>query len=129
MSVETAEDDLLTSAEHGLEVKFEPSDDGGTCILRLRGDVDVYSAPVLRGTIQHQLDIGCKYVVLDARRSDYFDSTGLGALIGSLKSAKECGATLEFIEHSAQLARILKVTGLIKSFPLMTPERRRRLDC
>jgi len=128
-SVDVAtEDELIASGGHGLEIGFEPLADGQACVLRLRGDVDVYSAPVLRSSIAHQLDIGCKLVILDATGSDYFDSTGLGALIASLKVATERKARLEFLTYSAQLARILKVTGLIKAFPLMSTEQKRRLD-
>jgi anti-sigma B factor antagonist len=122
------ENDLITTGGRGLEVQSTLLADGQACVLRLRGDVDVYSAPILRSSVQRELDAGCRYVILDAAGSDYFDSTGLGALIASLKAATECTARLEFLSYSAQLARILKVTGLIKAFPLMAPEQRRRLD-
>ena len=59
---------------------------GGDCaVLQVAGEIDVYTAPTLREGIIDLVDKGVVHVITDMRNVDFLDSTGLGALVGSLK--------------------------------------------
>ena len=59
---------------------------GADCaVLRVAGEVDVYTAPQLRERVIGLLAGGVRHIVADLREVDFLDSTGLGALVGSLR--------------------------------------------
>ncbi len=58
---------------------------GDCAVLRVAGEIDVYTAPELRERVIRFIDDGTRHVIADLRDVDFLDSTGLGALVGSLK--------------------------------------------
>jgi anti-sigma B factor antagonist len=73
---------------------------GDCAVLRVTGEVDVYTAPLLRA------DLG---------RVDFLDSTGLGALVGGLKRLREAGGSLALVISTPRILRIFQITGLTKA--------------
>jgi anti-sigma B factor antagonist len=56
---------------------------GADCaVLRIGGEVDVYTAPQLRERVIQLLANGVRHIIADLREVDFLDSTGLGALAG-----------------------------------------------
>ena len=49
---------------------------------------------------------------------DFLDSTGLGALVGSLKRLREQDGTLELITSAAKILMIFRLTGLVRVFAI-----------
>ena len=90
--------------------------------LDLEGEVDVYTAPVLRQAIVDQVEAGVKHLVINLVRVEYLDSTGLGILIGGVKRLKEQGGSLRLAGPSARITRIFEITGLNKIFDVFTNE-------
>ena len=90
--------------------------DDNTQALDLEGEVDVYTAPLLRQEIMDQVDSGVKTLLVDLNKVEYLDSTGLGILIGGVKRLKEQGGSLRLIGPSARITRIFEITGLNKIF-------------
>ncbi len=64
---------------------------GDCAVLRVAGEIDVYTAPELRQRVIHLLDNGSLHIVADLCGVDFLDSTGLGALVGSLKRLRMRG--------------------------------------
>ena len=91
-------------------------------VLDLNGEVDVYTAPVLRQAIVEQVDKGTQKLLINLEKVGYLDSTGLGILIGGVKRLKEQGGTLRLVGPSARITRIFEITGLNKIFDVYANE-------
>ena len=92
---------------------------GADCaVLRIGGEVDVYTAPQLRERVILLLAGGARHVIADLREVDFLDSTGLGALVGSLKRLREQDGTLELITSAAKILMIFRLTGLVRVFAI-----------
>jgi anti-sigma B factor antagonist len=94
----------------------------GVQALDLEGEVDVYTAPVLRQAILDQVEAGVRHLLIDLTRVEYLDSTGLGILIGGVKRLKEQGGSLRLVGPSARITRIFEITGLNKIFDVYASE-------
>ena len=93
-----------------------------TLALDLEGEVDVYTAPLLRQAIMEQVDGGVKNLLVNLQKVEYLDSTGLGILIGGVKRLKEGGGSLRLVGPSARITRIFEITGLNKIFDVYGTE-------
>jgi anti-sigma B factor antagonist len=90
---------------------------GGDCaVLRIAGEVDVYTAPELRERVVQLLAGGARHVVADLREVDFLDSTGLGALVGSLKRLREQDGSLTLVATADRILTIFRLTGLGRVF-------------
>lgn len=90
----------------------------GCAVLRVAGEVDVYTAPQLRERIMTLLAGGARHIVADLRGVDFLDSTGLGALVGGLKRLREQDGSLELVTGTDKILRIFRITGLVRAFAL-----------
>lgn len=92
---------------------------GGDCaVLRAAGEVDLYSAPQLRERVIQLLADGIRHIIADLREVDFLDSTGLGALVGSLKRLREQDGSLELVTGAGKIPQLFRITGLIRVFAL-----------
>jgi anti-sigma B factor antagonist len=90
---------------------------GDCAVLHVTGEVDVYSAPVLREQIVELAAKGAVHVIVDLGSVDFLDSSGLAVLIGGLKRLRERGGSLTPVISSPSILRIFQITGLIKAVP------------
>jgi anti-sigma B factor antagonist len=98
---------------------LEPITAGADCaVLRVGGEVDVYTAPQLRESIIDLLSHGARHIIADLREVDFLDSTGLGALVGSLKRLREQDGSLRLVTDTDRILRIFQLTGLVRVFAL-----------
>jgi anti-sigma B factor antagonist len=86
--------------------------------LRVAGEIDVYSAPQLREHVIKLIDNGTRHIVVDLRDVEFLDSTGLGALVGSLKRVREQDGSLALVATAGKILTVFRVTGLIRVFEL-----------
>src|SRR5581483_6573194 len=89
--------------------------DERVCVVSVRGDLDLASAPQRKWTLLELLEKGYAQYVIDLSELTYMDSMGLGVLVGFRKR----------VEGSAQLAlaclpetqrKLLEMTGLDACF-------------
>jgi anti-sigma B factor antagonist len=92
------------------------ADDNGAQIFRLSGDLDVATAPALRGALSEAATQGRHELIVDLTRIEFLDSTGLGALIGANKRAQENGGEVRIVAAEGQILRLLRITGLLTVF-------------
>jgi anti-sigma B factor antagonist len=90
---------------------------GDCAVLRVAGEVDLYTASELRQRVIGLIDDGILHLIADLRDVDFLDSTGLGALVGSLRRLRVREGSLELVT-GGQILRILRLTGLTRVFPL-----------
>lgn len=92
---------------------------GADCaVLRIAGEVDVYSAPQLRERVIQLLADGIPHVIADLREVDFLDSTGLGALVGSLKRLRQQDGSLKLVTGTGRIPQLFLLTGLVRVFAL-----------
>jgi anti-sigma B factor antagonist len=90
---------------------------GDWAVLRIAGEIDVYTAPKLRQTVIDLADTGTLHIIADLRDVDFLDSTGMGALVGSLKRLRMRRGSLKLVT-SGRIMQLFQVTGLIYAFAL-----------
>jgi len=86
-------------------------------IARLRGDLDVATAPALRERLAGllRLRMPMPLLVLDLAEVWFCDAAGLAVLIGTQRRATSLGITLRLAAPSSQVAGVLHATGLDRS--------------
>ena len=94
-------------------MKFETSPIGdGIAAVRGVGRLNMVSAAGLRETVALALAAGRTRIVIDLSGVDFVDSSGLGALIGCLKSARQVGGDLRIAQPTAQVEMVLQLSNL-----------------
>jgi anti-sigma B factor antagonist len=88
----------------------------GCAVLQVTGEVDVYTAPMLREQIRELAATGAVHLIADLGRVDFLDSTGLGALVGGLRRLRQAGGSLVLVISTPRILRIFQITGLTKAF-------------
>lgn len=86
--------------------------DGGVALLNLEGKLNMVSAPYLRQKIHSEVAAGNIRVAIDLTEVDFIDSSGLGALINGLKSARQAGGDLRIANPSEQVRLVLELTNI-----------------
>jgi len=99
-----------------LELEVTTREVGDHTVIKLKGEVDIYTAPSLRETIVDTVEKGRYKIAVDLDEVVFLDSTGLGVLVGGLKRVKQHDGELGIICNQEKILRIFKITGLTKIF-------------
>jgi len=91
---------------------FEEVDEGTHVVLAPEGKFNLVSAPPLKARIDDLVAAGKERLVVDLHAVDFIDSSGLGALIGGLKAARQQGGDLRIAAAGDQVRAVLKLTNL-----------------
>lgn len=100
----------------GLEVKKEFNTVENAWILKLIGEVDIYTSPDFKSVLLEVINEKNADVILDGEELVYMDSTGLGVLISGLKKLKEKGKNIILINIRPNINKLFDITGLNKVF-------------
>jgi len=92
--------------------------DENLSILALAGRLDALLAREFKNKIAEQLDAGRRKLVLDMTAVDFIDSSGLGALVGSLKNVTKEQGEIRIAGLSPQVQTIFELTRLHRIFDL-----------
>jgi anti-sigma B factor antagonist len=87
-------------------------------VLQITGEVDIYTAPRLREHVIQLVNGGVRHLIADLRGVDFLDSTGLGALVGSLKRLRSHDGSLKLAASNGPTLRLFQITGLTRAFTL-----------
>jgi anti-sigma B factor antagonist len=90
-----------------------------TALLRLDGELDAASGPVLIDVGRTLAEQGSEHLVIDCGHLRFCDSGGLAAFI-SIRQAPSV-RSVALVRTTATVRRILEVTGLDVAFDLSTP--------
>jgi anti-sigma B factor antagonist len=87
-------------------------------MLTVEGEVDVYTAPVLREKLVGMIDRGPRRIIVNLEAVEFLDSTGLGVLVAALNRARRLDRDLEVICSHRRILRVFEITGLTKVFTI-----------
>ncbi|TFB86393.1 anti-sigma factor antagonist [Cryobacterium algoricola] len=85
---------------------------GDVAAIRADGRLNMVSAPLLRQVVSDAITAGSVRIVVDLSGVDFMDSSGLGALIGGLKLARQAGGDLRIAGATPQVALVFELTHL-----------------
>ena len=95
----------------------------GTVVVRVVGEVDLASAPVLRDALVELIEgQGNLNLQLDMHDLTFLDSTGIGVLVRALRSVRQKGGDLTLANCRASTVRILQIAGLTEIFGIGTED-------
>jgi anti-sigma B factor antagonist len=93
-------------------MSFDEADNGTYVVLAPEGKFNLVAAPPIKARIDDLVAGGKARLVVDLHAVDFIDSSGLGALIGGLKSARQQGGDLRIAAAGNQVRAVLKLTNL-----------------
>jgi anti-sigma B factor antagonist len=85
-------------------------------VFELTGSLDIATSPTVRAALISASERGGHQIIVDLTRVDFLDSTGLGALIGGQRRAREFDGEVRLVAKEGQILRLLRITGLLKVF-------------
>ncbi|PZQ50278.1 MAG: anti-anti-sigma factor [Phenylobacterium zucineum] len=81
-------------------------------VIRVQGRLNMVAAPELRDVVSRVVASGRPRVVVDLAEVEFMDSSGLGALIASLKTARQAGGDLRIAAVGDQVALVLQLSNV-----------------
>ncbi|WP_406829412.1 anti-sigma factor antagonist [Pedococcus sp. KACC 23699] len=99
-----------------MDLSVSSSEQGAVTIVHVAGEIDVYTAPLLREVLDKQVAAGRTTLVVDLEHVTFMDSTGLGVLVGRLKLVRGQNGSLRIVSAQDRILKVFKITGLDKVF-------------
>jgi anti-sigma B factor antagonist len=87
------------------------TEDGGT-VVAPRGRLTMVSARAFRETVTEAIERDGGTIVVDMSGTTFVDSSGLGALVACLKTARQAGGDLRIAAPTEQVTMVLGITNL-----------------
>lgn len=85
----------------------------GVAVIRAVGRLNMVAAPRLRALVTAAVTEQRRpRVVIDLSGTEFIDSSGLGALIAGLKTARTAGGDLKISGATSQVTTVLELTNL-----------------
>jgi anti-sigma B factor antagonist len=86
----------------------------GIGVVVPKGRLTMVSAPRLREILDGLVGDGTTRIVVDLGQTTFLDSSGLGALIAGLKTARQAGGDLRIARPTEPVTAVLALTNLDK---------------
>lgn len=99
--------------------EVEPERDGVRVVPS--GDLDMATAPVLEGCLRELRESGFRRLIVDLRRLDFIDSTGLRLLLARDAEARSDGFSFALIPGSSSVQRIFELTQTRDALTFVNP--------
>lgn len=87
-------------------------------VVRVTGEIDVATAPELRGHLVDHEGADEAVVVVDLSGVTFLDSTALGVLVGSYRRLTDGGGSLRLVVTEPRILKVLEITDLLSVFPI-----------
>ena len=93
-------------------MQFSTTHDDAATVIHCDGRLNMVTAPRLRALLDETVEAGRRQVVLDLDRTVFVDSSGLGAIVAGLKTARRAGGDLRIACACEQVLMVLGLTNL-----------------
>lgn len=91
---------------------------GEATVVHVGGEIDVYTAPLLREHLDEHIASGRIHLVVDLGGVTFMASTGLGVLVGRLKLVRAANGSMRLVCSSDRILSVFSITGLDKVFKI-----------
>ena len=91
---------------------------GDQTVVDVTGEIDVYTAPVLREELASLIDSERTDLIVDLSQVGFMDSTGLGVLVGALKKVRTLGGDLRLVINQEKILKVFRITALTQVFTI-----------
>jgi anti-sigma B factor antagonist len=102
-------------ARSGETMDIEVTKSGAISVVAPQGDLDMAAADQMKRTLTDLVDKGGRKLLIDLDRVGYVDSSGLGALVASMKHARGAGGDMRLCGLQDDVRAIFEMTRLIKA--------------
>ena len=85
---------------------------GAVAEVAVAGRLNMVTSGALREVIQGQIADNHPRIAIDLSRVVFLDSSGLGALIAGLKSARQAGGDVRLVRPAEQAQLVLELTNM-----------------
>ncbi|MFH0246129.1 STAS domain-containing protein [Streptomyces sp. HK10] len=110
--------DTVNRAELSRYASITWRTDGPHTLVTVTGSLEVHEGPPLRKRLWTLVEQESGDLILDMRGVDFIDSTGLGALVGTVKKVRPQPDRSVRIVPSDHVRKVLRLTSLTKVFPI-----------
>jgi anti-sigma B factor antagonist len=107
-------EDVVAEQVIDLDVKR----DGDVVIVRVGGEVDMLTTPLLGSCLAENLQTDPRVLVVDMRRVGFLGSSGLAALVTARDEASARNVILRLVSADHAVLRPLTATGLAELFEI-----------
>jgi anti-sigma B factor antagonist len=88
---------------------------GRVTVCQVVGNLEFATAADFRSALA---DLGARHLVLDLSGMAFIDSTGVGALLGALRRAREHGGDVVLCSPRPSVSRVLGLVGIGRLVPI-----------
>ena len=104
-------------------LSVEVRDEDHAVVIGVSGELDLASSPALESELERGAASGAPLVIVDLRRLEFMDSTGLSVLVRAHQRATETGQRFGVVRGPQQVQRLLSLTGVAERLTLVdTPD-------
>ena len=90
-------------------------EDGRATTLFLRGELDMYSAPLLARELARAAEPAPRQIVLDLAALSFMDVSGLRTILDSARRVRRYGGSLVITNPMPHIVRLLELTAIDQS--------------
>lgn len=101
-----------------VEFQVEVRREGSAALIAISGELDLASGPRLEEELS-SLDPDVTLVVVDLRRLEFMDSTGLSIIVRAHQRLADQDRELSLVRGSPQVQRLLDLTGVAERVRLV----------
>jgi stage II sporulation protein AA (anti-sigma F factor antagonist) len=119
MSMEVAVSLAEQHEVHSGLLKVLSSRVGATCMVQLRGELDLATAEVVEQALEKAFGEDAGHVIVDMTELEFIDSTGIALLVTAVGRDGD-GTRLRFVQSRVPaVRRIFEVTGIADRLPFV----------
>ena len=101
-----------------MDVSVHTEVHGDVVVVKVAGEIDVYTAASLREKLADLIDADHTDVIVDLTGVTFMDSTGLGVLVGALKKVRGYGGRLQLVIDQEKVIKVFRITALTQVFTI-----------
>lgn len=108
---------LVISVQNQFQVEVRRN--GAAAVVAVSGELDLASGPELEAELDQLSGPDIQLVVIDLRKLDFMDSTGLSILVRAHQRLAGEGTEMGLVKGSQQVQRLLDLTGVAERLRLV----------
>lgn len=97
-----------------MEVLVELFDDKKAAVIKIPTRLDASNSLPFKDKLNEIIDKGFKYILIDLSKTNFIDSSGLGALVGKISTCRKNNGDIRLISPTQRVVEILQITNLDK---------------